>query len=158
MADGEHNDGLAPESPHVWQSLDRLSQLLGLTQKEVLDQIGRGIERLRIGGNTLLRVAVPEAEAASDLTDEEAAILANEPPDALDAQWETVLHEYREGLRERPHDLAPRAPVSARQEVESEADGEKASEEGAGRQILRSWSRFPGWFGPRFEPDEVPVR
>ncbi len=77
--------------------------------------------------------------------------------DALDAQWETVLQEYREGLRERPHDLAPRAPASAREDIEQAAAIEAANDQ-TEHLSLRSWSRFPGWFGPLFEPDEVAAR
>ena len=157
MSDGEHNDGPAPESPYVWQSLDRLSQLLGLSQKEVVDQIGRGVERLRIGGNTLLRVAENLPDEIPEERSADAEIQEESRSHALDAQWETVLQEYRDGLHERPHQLAPRAPENTRQEIEQEAARE-VSDASSPQHLLHSWSRFPGWFGPLFEPDEVPVR
>ena len=158
MGDGEHNDASASDGPYVWQSLDRLSQLLGLTQKEVLDQIGRGVERLRIGGNTLLRVAGGVASTTSELSSEEHDVVRERRSEALDSQWETVLHEYREGLRERPNELAPRAPESLREELSPEPELDPANEDDSSRMTLRSWSRFPGWFGPLFEPDEVNLR
>jgi len=157
MADGDYKDSSASQSPYVWQSLDRLSQLLKLSQKEVLDQIGRGVERLRIGGNTLLRVAEGIGETTSELNEKAPEVLREHRTDAIESQWETVLNEYREGLRERPHELAPRAPENLREELYPEPELGAALEEPSSRTALRSWSRFPGWFGPLFEPDEVPL-
>ena len=157
MADAETPDNSSSDNPYNWQSLDRLCGLLGLSQKEVLDQIGRGIERLRIGGNTLLRVAEGATGDPNTPSDQQRETLRDRRHEVLDARWETVLQEYREGVRERPNDLAPRAAQEMREgsEPESSAISETAHEDSSARPSLHAWSRFPGWFGPLFESDEL---
>ena len=153
MADETTNGSSPSETPFVWQSLGRLCTRLGLRQKEVLDEVGRGIERLRIGGNTLFRAVEGATFEPRSLSDEERADMLEEAPQELDERWESVLHEYRSGLRKRPNGLRPRAPKEVRESQEVAANEEV--EEATPVQTLQPWSRFPGWFGPLFEPDEV---
>ena len=168
MDGAESTERLPPQSPYVWQSLASLSQLLEVPEKEILDQIGRGVERLRIGGNTLLRLADGELEEGTPApvtttSDRDALPPEGSVSDPLDAQWEAVLNEYRAGLRERPHQLQPSAAERAGRthEHENKPTHSDASPADAGQETridLRSWSRFPGWFGPLFEPEEAAIR
>lgn len=144
------------EPAKAWQSLDRLCFLTGLRPKEIMNEVGRGVERLRISGHTLYRLAAHANIAPRERSEEEVQAHRDRRSGDLGNQWESVLKEYRTGLRKRPADLQPRASETMRSVHEPMEAVEimETNESQPAPQAVQSWSRFPGWFGSAFEGEE----
>ena len=131
----------AESSLFHWQTLESLAGLLELTLPEVLSRLGKEVERLNRGGETVYRLRTKE--------------LASRQPtrlsgDAVKTLFADAVSDFRRRRKAGKIDF-----------LQKRDSGDKAPDDAGRKQRsarqFQPWARFPCWFEPAFCTDEDSV-